>query len=239
MMSVKFQGRQRFCNRLQFEHPSVMICFRNFAEVGKKPTGPGGLGRASRPPKMITQIKVSISCIQLNLGVYFTVSKMHMFQRLVKVRGRYVCFNAPIASQGFIQDNGHCRFIVQTISVRMARIHENISRVSGPAEGASVGIIPGVQEQTKPVEGVAGASAAPRHRQDGEGDLFDEGPEEGQDVEPEGRPMADIDFCLEVASTSVKVKHRPDGNGWFGCRRFLRMILWHSKAFTLLPVGDG
>ena len=82
MNSVKFQGKQRFCNRLQFEHPAVMVRFR----INAPPDGASGKKKekaiSSKPRKPTIQVKVDVGRLQFNTGTYFLVAKMHMFQRL-------------------------------------------------------------------------------------------------------------------------------------------------------------
>ena len=92
MYRVRFEGKQRFASRLQFEFPSILVQFRHDPEPrphslhsARPPAAPPpALG--PRPPS--TQLQVKVSFLQLNLGTYVLVSKMLMSHRMIRVSCR-------------------------------------------------------------------------------------------------------------------------------------------------------
>lgn len=83
MQCIRYEGKQRFCSRIEFHHPNLLVQFSH-SHAPRRGGGEAGVSITSpmHPPM---QVKVDLNCLQVNLWTYFTISNIAMLQRLINV----------------------------------------------------------------------------------------------------------------------------------------------------------
>jgi len=78
MQSIRLEGKRRFCSRIEFGHPTLVVKFSHDTHPRRHES------RGDVAPPM--QLKINLNALQVNLWTYFTISNITMWQRLITVR---------------------------------------------------------------------------------------------------------------------------------------------------------